>query len=274
MSNLVKTEFQSLPELSVKENSIISALKSDKIINLNNEDLNRNIVNWANIIYACAGQKVSDDDLKAFCILLKNELKTYFGNIGHKDIETALNNGVRRLYGEYYGINIISVNKWIKSHLDSEERKNAIKKFLTLNKPEEQNMTEDEKENIMKKAIERLEKLIQDDVTINPESIDFGNAVYNYLDNKNLILFTTEEKKQFMEQSKGILLQHLLNQKSRLEITPTLFKRTLESIESVNSLDVVILAKKIAIKKHFVNLIPVKKEIVRDHNHPDYFNKF
>jgi hypothetical protein len=104
MSNIIKHDGNTIEGLTIKETNIILAKGNNKIKELPNEELNKSIINLVNTIYATAGQRASDDDIKALCILLKTELKTYFANATINEVEIACSKGIRKEYGEYFGI--------------------------------------------------------------------------------------------------------------------------------------------------------------------------
>lgn len=276
MSNIIKHDGNTIEGLTIRETNIILAKESSKIKDLANEELNKGIINLVNTIYATAGQRASDDDIKALCILLKTELKTYFLNATINEVEIACSKGIRKEYGEYFGISIVSINNWINKYLNSEERINSIKKYQNLiNMNNKQNeLSDNEKESIMLNSIERL-KTYAKSPEFNIENFDFGNAAYDYLTQKGILNYSTEEKNEFMDIAKEHLKKDAISQKVKFEISPSGFNKIINMIEQQKSKPVVILAKKYALKKYFDSLI-VKKESNRsdDYMNPDYFNKF
>jgi hypothetical protein len=274
MSNIIKHDGNTIEGLTIRETNIILAKGSSKIKDLPNEELNKGIINLVNTIYATAGQRASDDDIKALCILLKTELKTYFNNASINEVEIACSKGIRKEYGEYFGISIVSINNWINKYLNSEERINSIKKYqnLIIMNQQQNELSQAEKDKIMLDSVDRLKEYSQTK-EFNVENFDFGNAVYDFLVSKGTIDFTTDEKNEFMEIAKEHLKRDAMLQKVRFEITHGSFNKILSVIEAQKSKPVVILAKKYALKKYFDSQ---KKESNRsdDYMNPDYFNKF
>jgi hypothetical protein len=276
MSNIIKHDGNTIEGLTIRETNIILAKGSSKIKDLPNEELNKSIINLVNTIYATAGQRASDDDIKALCILLKTELKTYFNNASINEVEIACSKGIRKEYGEYFGISIVSINNWINKYLNSEERINSIKKYqnLIIMNQQQNELSQAEKDKIMLDSVDRLKEYSQTK-EFNVENFDFGNAVYDFLVSKGTIDFTTDEKNEFMEIAKEHLKRDAMLQKVRFEITHGSFNKILSVIEAQKSKPVVILAKKYALKKYFDSQI-TKKQSNRsdDYMNPDYFNKF
>ena len=270
MSELIRQEENPFNGLSLKEKTFIEAYTSPKINTLENEVLNKHIINISNQMFATSGQRINDDELKAFCIMLKNELKTYFANVSIKDVETAINKGVRREFGEYYGLNMVSVNFWLKKYLDSEDRRNALKK-LTASKPLIENKPTPQQINeTMQNALKRAKELIKTN-EFNIEGLDFGNCLYDYLTGINEINFSNEQKNEFMNVAKQHLTQNALNQKFKFEITQKNFNKIIEGIEAQKSTTVVILAKKYALKNYLESLIKNEKPKNDDHTNENYF---
>lgn len=276
MNKIVKHDGNTIEGLTIKETQIVLAKASQRINEMANEELNKSIINIVNTIYAVAGQKASDEDMKAMCILLKNELKQYFGNISIKEIEIACSKGIRKEFGEYFGINIASINNWINKYITSEERMSSIKKYQALKSAtnEKKELTDVEKEEIMLNSIERL-KTYAKSPEFNIENFDFGNAAYDYLDAKGIINFTTAQKNDFMEIAKDHLKRDAINQKVKFEISPSGFNKIINMIEQQKSKPVVILAKKYALKSYFDSIKKEEKpKKTDDYTNPDYFNKF
>jgi len=274
MSNIIKHDGNTIEGLTIKETNIILAKGSCKIKDLPNEELNKSIINLVNTIYATAGQRASDDDIKALCILLKTELKTYFNNASINEVEIACSKGIRKEYGEYFGISIVSINNWINKYLNSEERINSIKKYqnlISMNNRENE-LSQAEKDKIMLDSVDRLKDYAKSS-DFNVENFDFGNAVYDFLVSNGTINFTNDEKNEFMDIAKEHLKRDAMLQKVRFEITHGSFNKILSVIEAQKSKPVIILAKKYALKKYFDS---IKKESNRsdDYMNPDYFNKF
>jgi len=244
MSNIIKHDGNTIEGLTIRETNIILAKGSSKIKDLANEELNKGIINLVNTIYATAGQRASDDDIKALCILLKTELKTYFNNASINEVEIACSKGIRKEYGEYFGISIVSINNWINKYLNSEERINSIKKYqnlISMNNRQNE-LSQAEKDKIMLDSVDRLKEYSQSK-DFNVENFDFGNAVYDYLTEKGILNYSTDEKNEFMDIAKEHLKKDAISQKVKFEISPSGFNKIINMIEQQKSKPVVILAK-------------------------------
>lgn len=117
------------------------------------------------------------------------------------EIEFAFNHGIYKKYGEYMGLSSVTFINWIDRYY--EQRRELIFKQRQIESKQQKNKemikpSESEIEQRMKdlalKAFETYkEKGFYD---------DFGNCVYNYLAEKEIIKFTLEEKNKFMQDAK------------------------------------------------------------------------
>lgn len=102
---------------------------------------------------ALIGIGVKDMDNQKTLDYLTNQMfkdlnKRY--KISLDDFALIIDNGVHKIYGDFFGFNITTISGWIKIYTESKERQLAIKKYHDLieqqnNKPE---LSEEEKERI------------------------------------------------------------------------------------------------------------------------------
>jgi hypothetical protein len=175
-------------------------------------------------LFVVAGQKANANEIVSMSRILTNDLQTRFKTLTLKEVEYACNAGIRHDYGDYYGINVTSVNVWLKAYIASDEHKNVTTQRHQKPLPElppRSGMTEIELENHAKVMFEFYKKY--------KYVIDAGNLVYNYLDKKELIPFTETEKQHALEIAKREIVlskkesvKIALSAKDLLkEITPT-----------------------------------------------------
>ena len=78
-------------------------------------------------IYIIAGQAIDDDEILDFTVSeLQKDVTTRYKGLTLQEVEIALTNGVKGDYGEYYGLNIRSFNKFLSEYTFSEERGKAL----------------------------------------------------------------------------------------------------------------------------------------------------
>ncbi|MDR0385607.1 MAG: hypothetical protein LBH60_05980 [Prevotellaceae bacterium] len=143
-------------------------------------------------LFQLAGQAVDGNDLKVIVKEVAADLHKRYRGMTMEEVEYALNAGVRGDYGEYYGINVVSINKWLKAYYSSDERREAIRSTLFPEKAllPEHRLTPDETELARHRAA--LAKWQQF-----KQSQRCGgrvDGIYRYLDGRGLIPFTVEEK--------------------------------------------------------------------------------
>jgi len=92
------------------------------------------IMNLISLCIAESGQRVQNEaQAKAFLTeRVYEDCCTHFKQVRLNELKIALNEGVRGNYGQYMGINITTINKWIKEFLVSEYRKTSLDYFNLL----------------------------------------------------------------------------------------------------------------------------------------------
>ena len=232
---------------------IKQALNSSKIMDESPDMAKKFLIGVITRVYIMAGQAASKEILEFMANELCKDLYCRFKGLTLKEVELALSNGAKGLYGEYYGINIRSFNQFLNDYVFSEERRTAL---------EEENIRVDTKKQIAVKGTRTTEEIEQMDYTNaldlfeeykrTKECPDYGNVVYNYLDRLGLIQFSVEEKWQMMDEAR--------NSRER--------ERKERAVSIVNVIDkmqeggvLVVYAKRIALKRYFRGLVENGNEL-------------
>lgn len=127
-----------------------------------------------------------EQDLTVQARDLKEEIKKHFPTISFEEVKIALNNTIRKVYGDFYGLNIVTYHNGIKSYLNSTETLNAKKSVLArLNQPIAPELTEEEKEAIKVKGFERLKAKVLAGESIIEDTGAIG--CYNWLKKKGVL---------------------------------------------------------------------------------------
>ena len=102
-------------------------------------------------------------DQKLFITVAIDDIKNEFEMLTVSDVRIALKNGVRKKYGEFYGMNITTLNVWLKTYQEQTKIEAMLK--LPLVKPieEEKIYTEEEKLENHRIWIEGLIRLTHDE---------------------------------------------------------------------------------------------------------------
>jgi hypothetical protein len=150
-----------------------------------------------------------------------------------------------------------NIHLWIKDYLN-EKKLPAFAKKARLPIPEKMELTEKEKEEILINGLKsKFEKFKTGEFS------DIGNASYEYLDSRGLIPFTVERKRQFMEQavqeikSSKKAERAVVGQMDMFKINK--FLKDLEAGQKKQ--DIVIAAKKIALRTLFTDLLEMGEDI-------------
>jgi hypothetical protein len=77
--------------------------------------------------YIDCGKVIESKELMSLSNGVINEIKRYFINLKIDELDLCFQNGVRKVYGEYFGLNIVTFHQWIKSFMAEEKRLEAIK---------------------------------------------------------------------------------------------------------------------------------------------------
>lgn len=229
---------------------ITKALESPRVIDENATIVHNFICALIPKIYAIAGQAPESSDAQRFMVLeLKKDVLTRFKGLTLQEVEIALTNGVKGDYGEYYGLNIRSFNKFLNEYTFSEERGKAIESRMTRVTPDKQlsakgSITREETERTAySNAIDLFESYKQ-----TKKCPDHGNVVYNYLDRLGVIKIDNKEKWDIFNEAKKFREKERKIYGKTSIISDVIEKQQEGGI-------VVAYAKKIALKQYFGVLV-------------------
>lgn len=177
-----------------------------------------------------------------------------------QEIPIAFANGIRKKYGEYFGLCVISFEQFITGYLNSNDRAELVKEKSKLIETKTE-PTEDEKALIYWNNLVNAWLTFKKDGSYN----DHGNSVYTTLVNNGKINYSDEQMGDFMRMAKADLmkqynpLQHVGN-----PIKAGEFKAILSEIMNGgdNNTRVKVAAKKIALNHFFGELFDMEMEII------------
>lgn len=231
----------------------ISAIQSRKAIECTPIELDKVLMASVRKALNDVGTNVKDKQEKIDHIVenLCGEVLKQVPYIRIEEIPLAIDNGVYGVYGQYMGINTASIVMFLKSYYESRKRADIAKSMKVVEEkkepsPEELRAQENE---IIINAFDKWK--------LSGRYEDYGNHIYNKLDERKLIPFTASRKKEFMEEAK----EQLLKKNSPKLAQTKEEKRTLDQVtckilsktdESKNML--VREAKQIALLKYFEEL--------------------
>jgi hypothetical protein len=204
-------------------------------------------------IFTFAGQNIEPKETKMMCKVISGDLRRRYKGLTLSEVDYALNAGVRGEYGEYYGINVVSVNKWLRAYYNSDERKEAMrsKVFPELALPAHV-MTKEERRKVkVEMTVNAWEKAKNGEYVT-----DYGNVVYDFLAyDRSMIQFSVEEKNGFMAAAKKELENEAKdNAKTYIPVSYLISRITEKGIVSR--------AKRIALNVFFARMIDENTDLI------------
>lgn len=176
-----------------------------------------------------------------------------------QEIPIAFSNGIRKKYGEYFGLCVISFEQFITGYLNSPERAELVKESSKLIEVKAE-PSENEKAQMYWNNLVNAWLTFKRDGSFN----DHGNSVYTTLVNNGKINYSEEQMSDFMRIAKADLmkeynpLQHVGNVVKANE-----FKAIINEIRTGgdDNTRVKVAAKKIALNHFFAELAELEMEI-------------
>lgn len=152
--------------------------------------------------------KVDNSLLKLITTSLINETLPYKNKISPLGLRQAIEKGIRREFGDYYGINSVSFNHFLKSYINSEDRANAIIK----QREHENKLIQERKEVENMDAAKNFTLYCFDKYKTSGVLYDPANVAYDWLKEKGLIKnFTKELKESIMMEAETRVRDFRLN---------------------------------------------------------------
>ena len=224
---------------------VISSLSDEKIL--------AQLSVYLKYIYNDLGQVPHADDVAYLKSQLLPLLRNKFGTLRIAEVGLAFRNGVQKKYGEYFGVNFVSLSMFLEAYTSSQDRCDAV---------------------IQVRAIENAGRLLGGHVAefdgearvaeMRAHFEEFGtcddtfNLAYNYLDAKGELNFSIEDKHRlYYEAQKSIADKLELEKKLSKNYFQfqELEKKFLAIHEEKRSPAVIVEAKKLALIEHFKKTI-------------------
>jgi hypothetical protein len=264
-------EINSSPILS-KENKevLLATLNFTKISELNIQKYD-NSYNYLVGVFAKtiveSGIGMEEGEQEVFISLCIDEVINDFSYLTIEDVRIAVKKGVRLDYGKFYGLNITTLNFWLKEYVNS-TKKDAMKLLPQIKPKEEFKGLNDEQQKIIYKRwleswIDLFEKYHEgENIVIS----DAGNVFYKYcIKNKITPPLTVSEMLTLENKAKRLIIANgKENARSSHQIKE--FNAIVEAINKNKlndeiELKIVNEAKRLAIFTFFDKLIAEKLEL-------------
>jgi len=149
-------------------------------------------------------KEISEADRDYLVNQLTDNVIKHYPAIRLNEIPEAVWQGVRGRFGEYYGLSLVTFERFIEQYLLSDKRTGLVKALPADDAPrpapDPQTQFETAKENALR-ALQR--KRDKKDISA------MATSVYNFLDQIKLVVFTTREKNDMMADATRELIEEL-----------------------------------------------------------------
>lgn len=148
-----------------------------------------------------------DNDIVMLINSLMTEVCGRLSGMTDLEVKTAFDQGAKGAYGENHGISPAACLKWLDTYHQHSNRKQAQEQLAKLiQSPPRQPLTREEKQIFINDAFQKY--------CFHDAYKDYGNLVYNWLDEEGLITYTAAEKRDFLEAGRKLIYNRLNDYKS------------------------------------------------------------
>jgi len=86
-------------------------------------------------VHLLRGQKPDTEELVFQASELERELKSNYSYLTLEEVRIALENGVKKRFGDYYGLNVVSYIEWLDAYKKSDTRRKALEEHRVKSLP-------------------------------------------------------------------------------------------------------------------------------------------
>jgi len=191
------------------------------------------------------------------------DIQTRFKLLELPEIKKAFDDGVRGVYGEYYGISVLTINKWLKSYIDAGEHQKYIEskvKTLAALLPEKTQLTQGEIDNIMRAGIVKCFTDYQTTGIV----IDYGSPKIDWLLTNGIVNPSKEDRDEYKRQAREELENNARDKKESINRIDRI-EANKEIDELISMLDdnpkIITLAKNMVLRDWFEEIIESGNDI-------------
>lgn len=206
MSEIVKRDYQM--GLVHKLSNELEALTSEKIYNLPPLEVDKVLMTAVHKAYKDKGQEATQDQIDHVVDNLLESVLKSCPFIRIAEIPIAIEKGILGEYGEYFGLNVVTFTKFIKSHYESAERARNAKKKPIQEEEKKEPTAEDvlnADKDLLIRAFETYKKVGYYE--------DHGNYIYRVAAKKlNLFNLSEERQKEYLSKGKERAIEYFKNE--------------------------------------------------------------
>lgn len=217
MSNISILTQNLLSTLSNDERKYFELSKHGKVSQIEENTVYQSLLRTIKSVHAKSGQiqNVEDSDFTLMASMLSNEVLKRYPNATLLEITEAMNNGVIKVYGVYYGLNLVTFMDWIAAFYADEKRKDAL---LKANKLLAQRAETPKTPEELKQIAEDSIKVMIDHFKATGEVLNVGNSNFHYLWKMGKIKFDAKKAEQYKSQAEKNIYSRL-NAERSLELS-------------------------------------------------------
>lgn len=199
-------------------NPYIVAITSGKILEMKKSDALKEIIDLLQKTYYDAGQvmpghdvKTQSQNLQILARAIFEEVEKTFRNLRIEEIKLAFRNGVRKEYGDFFGLNVSTFHGWIKRFVADEKRAEAYAK--TKQEVIMPIATESEAFEMWREAIKKQFEQFKSTGIL---SCEFPTYQFKEFERLGILVLSIEEKMALLEPAK----RKLIERKKLLRLRP------------------------------------------------------
>lgn len=252
--------------LSFSEKEVLLAsLNNEKLRNI---DLLRDSAPYktlveiiAKTIWESGISTMGEAEMQMFVPIAIQEIKNEHEYLTIEDVRLALKNGVRKKYGEYYGMNITTLSVWLEAYTNQTKRDSMLRLPFIKKQEVPKEQTEQQKKEFHRVWLNSVYEHFNNFKNTNVfDFVDFNNSFYKYCKKLNLINLSGDEQQEIWDLAVKELKAQYQNSNERSYGKRIDRKNILESLKigendkTLNEL-IIIKSKKIAVHRFFERLI-------------------
>lgn len=214
--------------------------------------------------YSLGQKKDNDKEIELLAENLVNDLNKYHSTMTLEEIDLSFEFGVRKEYGEYYGLNLVTFDVWLKGFKMDQRRVHAFQKKINHLKAPDHIPTYEEKEKIHKRSIELCFNDYKENGILSKYKGYDSLTCYEILKESGYLTITREQSWQIFEKATNSVKSDLSSKKIK-HIGDAILVQQITSeqelIESNKNQQVINESRKIALSIYFDSLIYQGKHI-------------
>ncbi len=212
-------------------------------------------------------RSMSQEEQTLFIQVSVEEIKAEFGHLSIEDVRIAFKKGARKHYGEFYGMNIATVNQWLNGYID-ESKPSALMKLAFVKPDVKKEYTEEEKKQQFEYWLNNvLREFSNYRQTGTYAFYDFNNRFYNYCTELGIEVASNRKKMLLYELAVLQLREQYHPSRAKGHGQRIDYKSIYDGLLQVDELNkgykdkIILRAKKLAVEHFFKRLVKSGKDL-------------